>query len=332
MEISVIIPLFNAEKYIQQCLYSLLNQTIINNIEILVIDDHGTDKSVEIVNSIRNNHQFGSHILMYETPQNSGAWAARNLGISKAKGKWIAFVDADDWCEVSMYESLLRNAELDNADFAFCYAQKEFANGKIKKLSQPIIPNGRVSKDTRKLLLTSGVAYFWTGLYKKEFLIENNILFPKGKFSEDSYFWWHVVSCCKSISFVNELGYHYRIQQNSVSNIPDPDKHSKKQSMYNSLITMLKNNNLYDDYKEELDYLYIKKGLLIPILIYTINSPSFESNIVHSMISDSQKIGISLCNSYLQNDYKSKILLSLSKYTPKLLRFFLHLIVKKDPF
>ena len=117
-----------------------------------------------------------------------------------------------------------------------------------------------------------------------------------------------------------------------MSNIPDPDKHSKKQSMYNSLITMLKINNLYDDYKEELDYLYIKKGLLIPILIYTINSPSFESNIVHSMISDSQKIGISLCNSYLQNDYKSKILLSLSKYTPKLLRFFLHLIVKKDPF
>ena len=134
MEISVIIPLYNAEKYIRQCIYSLLNQTIINNIEILVIDDHGTDKSVEIVNSIRNNHEFGSHILMYETPQNSGAWAARNLGISKAKGKWIAFVDADDWCELSMYESLLRNAELDNADFAFCYAQKEFANGKIKKL------------------------------------------------------------------------------------------------------------------------------------------------------------------------------------------------------
>lgn len=333
MKISVIIPLYNAEKYIQQCLNSLLNQTIIDDMEILVVDDHGKDNSVEQVNYVRTNHKLGNHIFIYETPFNSGAWAARNLGIDKATGEWLAFVDADDWCEPDMYETLFRVANENDADFSFCYAQKEFANGKRKKLKQPLITNGPISAKTKKILFTSGVAYFWTGLYNKQFLLQNEIKFPQGKFSEDSFFWWHAISCCHSIAYCDKLGYHYRIQSNSVSKIPDSEKHSKKQSMYNDLIYLLREKSLYSDFKVELDYLYIKKGLLIPLIIYAVNTNKFESAVISSMITKAKELGIDIkINRYLKSDIIYKCLLLGFKKCPLLMRFLFRILIKTDPF
>lgn len=332
MEISVIVPLYKAEKYIRQCLYSLLDQTIINDIEIIVVDDHGNDNSVDIVAEIQNIHPFGNHIFLYETPCNSGAWAARNLGLSKAAGKWVAFVDADDWCELSMYESLYNAAIGYNADLAFCSAQKEFMNGRSKKMFQPIIDNGEITDKTKKILYTSGIAYFWTGLYRKQFLVDNDINFPQGKFSEDSFFWWHCISCCHSVAYIDVLGYHYRIQQDSVSKLPDSEKYCKKQSMYDNFISLMRNKGLYDNFKSELDYLYIKKGLLIPLIIYTINARKFDSCIIHSMINNALNINIDTNNIYLRSDFKSRCLLSCFRNHPKLMRLLLHMIMKTDPF
>ena len=106
-KLSIIIPLYNAEKYILACIESLFAQTIIEQIEILVVDDHGHDNSRAIVEQLQSQHSLGRCIRLLSTPQNSGAWAARNLGISEARGQWIGFVDADDWCESDMYKNLL---------------------------------------------------------------------------------------------------------------------------------------------------------------------------------------------------------------------------------
>lgn len=332
-KLSIIIPLYNAEKYISACIESLFAQTVIEHVEILVVDDHGQDNSRVIVEQLQSQHSLGSCIRILSTPKNSGAWAARNLGISEAKGQWIGFVDADDWCEIDMYKNLLDAVNDYNADWAYCLPQKEYSTGKKELLIAPKISSGYLSEDNRRKLLISGVAYFWTGIYKRDFLIEKQIQFPNAKFSEDSYFWWMVVMHTTRIAIVDKVGYHYRIQSNSVSKRPDPTKSQQKQTLYNSLIERLRSEDLYDNYKTELDYLYLKKGLLIPMLIQAINHPKNINQHCAQMINIafSQQIEITK-NKYYISDIKSRFLYLAFAYCPVILSLLLRLKFKQDPF
>lgn len=332
-KLSIIIPLYNAEKYISACIESLFAQTIIEQIEILVVDDHGQDSSRAIVEQLQSQHLLGSRIRLLSTPQNSGAWAARNLGISEAKGQWIGFVDADDWCEVDMYKNLLEAVDVHNADWAYCLPQKEYITGRRELLVAPKISSGQLTEDNRRKLLVSGVAYFWTGIYNREFLIAKQIKFPNAKFSEDSYFWWMIVMHTTRIAIVDKVGYHYRIQSNSVSKRSDSTKSQQKQALYNTLIDRLRSEGLYDKHKSEIDYLYLKKGLLIPMLIQAINQPKNIAQQCNQMINIAQKQQIEITkNRYYKNDVKTKFLYFAFTHCPKILSSLLRLKFKQDPF
>src|SRR5574344_338188 len=226
-KISIIIPIYNVEKYIQKCIYSLLDQTI-NDIEIICVDDKGSDGSMAIVNDIQRTHPKGNLISVIEMPHNSGAAAARNEGIKAATGKYLAFVDSDDWCEPTMYDKLFAEAERLQTDWCYSYAVKEFADGHHEELLQPKVVVCELTPDMRKFIFSHFVAYFSTSIYRRDFILAYNLFFPPYKFSEDSYFVWMVVMHARSLSYVNEFFYHYRILSNSVSNTYDPNKGKQK--------------------------------------------------------------------------------------------------------
>lgn len=332
IKISIIVPVYKAMPYLEHCLESLLSQTVIDIIEILCVDDCGGDDSVDYIHKLQKNHTHGNHIKLFSMSSNSGASAARNFGLSKAQGLYVGFVDADDWCELDMYEKLYHSIEQSSVDWGYCLAQKEYEDGGSKVLLQPDIKNGTIPDDIRKRLLVKGVAYFWTGLYRREFLNINSITFPDGKFSEDSYFWWIVVMYSSSIIFVEEVGYHYVIQGNSVSKRPDPTKSEQKQEMYRKLIFRLRDAKLYDKYKKELDFLYVKKGLLIPMIIKAINHIDATSESYNEMINNALEIGVDLDNSYIRRNLKIRLLLNMFIICPILLSKIFRIKYKQDPF
>lgn len=335
MKLSVIVPLYNAEEYIERCLDSILmQQGVDDEFEVIVVDDHGQDGSVNVVERMQRSHDRGGCIRLIATEKNSGAWAARNLGMEHASGDWIGFVDADDWCEADMYARLIYAAESIEADWGYCQARKEFVNGGSEILIQPDMKSGIITADMRRCMLTRGVAYFWTGIYRRDFLTVNGIQFPQGKFSEDSYFWWMTVMCSHRIAVVDEPMYHYRIQDNSVSKRPDSTKAEQKQRMYGLLLADLRQRGLYYDYKEELDYLYIKKGVLIPLIIKAVNCPDTTKNEYRSFFErKTEKHGVSVMNNiYYKRDFRIRLLYRIFVVCPKIMSWVLRLKYEGDPF
>lgn len=302
MEISVIVPLYNAEKYIEACLNSLLAQTIIGHTEVIVVDDHGEDESVEIVRRMMAEHQYGKHIKLTCTPQNSGAWAARNHGMELARGQYIGFCDADDWVEPDMYEKLYREAESREADWAYCLGQKDYEGGEEESevLEQEINESCVMKDEVKKQMFVNGVSYFWTAIYSRTFLKTNHIRFPEGKFAEDSYFWWMAVMYSRRLAVVNSVGYHYRIQPDSISQRPDIEKAEIKQMIYSKLIKYFKGKGLYRLYQRELDWLYLRKGYLVPLEIEAVAKEKPDFRRIWKQRSEDE---VSLNNIYLMRDF-----------------------------
>nr|WP_302853132.1 glycosyltransferase [Methanosphaera stadtmanae] len=126
-KVSIVIPVYNVEKYIERCLKSILNQTL-DSIEVIVIDDGSTDNSGKICDEFSTKYK---NVKTFHK-RNGGVSSARNLGISIAKGEYIGFVDPDDFIHVNMYKELYENAKKVNSDIAIC-SFKEIKGNKIYK-------------------------------------------------------------------------------------------------------------------------------------------------------------------------------------------------------
>lgn len=271
IKVSVIVPVYNAERYIGECIASLLGQAIISEMEIIVVDDHGEDGSIEVVKEIIKKHKCGARVKIISTKANEGAWSARNLGIFVANGKYIGFCDADDYVESDMYECLYDEAEKNESDWAYCCVSKDYGNGRCERLNPAIVSSCVMGEKEKRKMFVKGVAWFWSAIYRKEFLLSNRIKFPAGKFSEDSFFWWDVVMYANRLGVVPRVGYHYRIHPGSISRVEDMQKPVIVQNIFSMLISKFKKEKIYGKYRTELDYLYLKKGYLIPLMTYSIN-------------------------------------------------------------
>ena len=164
--ISIIVPVYNVEKYISKCIESLINQTY-NNIEIIIINDGSVDKTKTICEQFA--HKDGRIILI--NTENKGVSHARNIGIKKAKGDYIGFVDSDDFIEKEMYEKLIYNARENNAEICACdwtnLVDYEKGRGTIT-----IIDNKE--NIVNSLFYNNNInGYMCNKLYKKALLIDN---------------------------------------------------------------------------------------------------------------------------------------------------------------
>lgn len=197
-KISVIIPVYNKEDYIRMTIQSVLNQTF-SDFEIVIIDDGSTDKSKDIINEFSENQK-----ITYHYQKNQGVAAARNAGIKKANGDYIAFLDADDRWDDSFLEKL--NNEIDSGESCYCGYYNIKPNGEIKK-QKISFSQGDITKD---FLNNKTKPHLCCWLFKKQFLVINQIQFEESlDFGEDLLFLLDVTMVDKNVQHVDEHLFYY---------------------------------------------------------------------------------------------------------------------------
>ena len=229
-KISVIVPVYNGAEFLRSCVDSILAQSFCD-LEIILVDDGSTDESPEICE--RYAAQDGRIICIHQ--ENAGAAAARNRGLKAAAGKYIAFVDSDDWIDPDMYETMVNTAEARSCDLVICDCLKESEAG--SQIYTHELPGGFYDRDAMvsgyfpQLLMPDSMEYpvtisNWLLLIRREIIEKNRLLFPEGmRFSEDLLFGSEVGYYAQSMTYLKGYTpYHYRQNPASVTHTAFKDK------------------------------------------------------------------------------------------------------------
>jgi glycosyltransferase involved in cell wall biosynthesis len=248
-KISIIIPVFNSEKFLNQCLYSLIKQTF-NDIEIICVNDGSTDTSQKILEEWHLN----DYRIQIIDQSNKGPSAARNAGILQARGEYIWFVDSDDWVELNACESLYKTAKERDADIVSFRAEgtqhgyKKSEEGEIDTITYS--PDG-----AEAALLPNSTGYVWDKLFKRSLISENQIFFPEEiRYCEDNAFRLTCYFCSKCSVDTTEILYHYRTTGNSLSSWPSVSKHLDR--VINGEIVTHRMLSKTPQYQKHIDKLY----------------------------------------------------------------------------
>ena len=240
-EISIIIPVYNADKYLKKCIQSMLNQSF-KDIEIICINDGSTDNSLQILETFAQHDER----LIILNQQNSGPAKARNNGLSHASGKYIMFCDSDDWYEADMCGKMYSKIQEKDYDLVMCdcnihiddtveraknidHIQYHYLN-----LKGEITVNDEVKKNIRCLL--------WNKIFKKDLIDKYNISFPDGYQNDDNAFIYQYTSCLqKTIYGLDEKLYNYVIRNNSIMDKELIVGNSHALDWFYSILFVLKN-------------------------------------------------------------------------------------------
>lgn len=255
VDVSVIVPVYNGEKYLRQCLDSLSNQTL-EDIEIICINDGSTDKTGSILKKYSSKDKRFKII----TTENKGQGSARNTALNEAKGEYVAFVDADDWIELDAIELLCENAKLKDLDMLFfqmsnyiqtsdnlvetdLYDMKSFETNGI---DENVIFNHETTHNFLFEIPAGPVCKF----YKRQFLESNNLRFIEGIFFEDNAFFYNAYFHCTKASFLKKHLYYRRRHDESVTQTFDESKFDIVEAT-NSVLEVFDNHSMYESYKED---------------------------------------------------------------------------------
>lgn len=258
-KISVIIPVYNVDDYLSECLNSVVNQTL-KDIEIICVNDGSTDSSFNILKDFA----FADSRFILLDQENQGQGIARNKALEIVKGEYTAFVDPDDWLELDAFENIYNFAENNNAEVVqFNY--KTFDNDfkKFKEVSLDAILKKKYRKDFHELKMFNWKDFknaclqdldlhAWNRLYKTDFIKQHNLKFAPLRRAEDHLFVLGAILSADKIFYYPASFYNYRIRNNSTVN-----SKSKENFQIFQVLDMTKNLieklGLYDDLKEELN-------------------------------------------------------------------------------
>lgn len=250
-KVSVLVPVYNVEKYLKKCLDSILKQTL-KDIEIICINDGSTDSSLTILEEYSKKD---SRIKIINKP-NSGYGNSMNIGLDSAIGEYIGIIESDDFADSKMFETLYNIAKTKEADIVksdwYCYWTK--GNSDIKANAVPKELSGRVFSAKDKLFVLKMQPAIWSGIYKREFLKSKNVRFLEtpGASYQDTGFYFKAMMQASSIIFTSEAFVHYR-QDNLNSSV------NNKNKVY----------CICDEYNEIERYIHENRELITPFLEYS---------------------------------------------------------------
>ena len=316
-KVSIVIPVYNASAYIEDCLASLTAQTM-DNIEILFVDDHGRDDSMECARRFVEAHPSGKTFRFLATPHNMGPGPARNVGIEAAQGEYVAFIDSDDVVEPDFCEQLYQAAKQYDADLAYCQAQL-VKDAEAQLMSNPVIESGAFSGKKRCFFLTHYTTLFVSFLYRRSLLNEYGIRFPATRSAEDSYFLTCSLLAAKRIACVDKPLYHYLVHSESLSESLNPKRYLDKVKSFDLLVQFAREKGLYETNQAELDYIYLKKGYLLSVLTYIYNEECPQQLIIRKMYGHLLSyVPDYKHNIYYRADYRLRLLHVLVKHCTRL--------------
>ena len=243
-KVSVIVPVYNMEKYLEKCLDSLLGQTL-EEIEIIVIDDGSKDSSPEILK--RYSEIYGK--LKYFTKENGGLSDARNCGLIHAAGEYIGYLDSDDFADPDMYEVMYDKAKENGSDIVECNIHHTYEDYEDTEIMEKFYEAGE--------LLCRGRYIVWNKIYRREWLISTGVTFPFGLIYEDVAFFLKIAPYIKKYDYVDIAPVHYVQRKSSINNA------SSERTMHifyilRDIISFYKEKGFYGRYEKELEYFYAR--------------------------------------------------------------------------
>lgn len=212
-KVSVIVPVYNVEKYLKRCLDSLINQTL-SDIDIICINDGSKDSSLQILEQYA---QKDSRIVIYNQ-ENSGLSVARNTGLEHASGEYIGFVDSDDWVDLDFYEKLYKSAKNNNADIAVADFIREHPNKKPKRLKLKEEKIYTTPEDKFMICKVHREGCVWNKIYRTEFIHSINLKFVPKMYYEDRDFTIRSLYFSKKLVTTPNTYYRYFVNPKSIVN------------------------------------------------------------------------------------------------------------------
>lgn len=323
--VSICVPVYNVELYIERCLISIMSQTYNGKMECIIVDDCGTDKSIAIAEQLIADYkgQIDFHIIHHE--QNRGLAAARNTAVNAAKGEFIIHIDSDDWIEPNMIEELVKKQIETNADIVSCNAIAHYAD-REEQLTEP----NYTSRDEmmRSILLLTLDHVIWRRLIRASLYRDNNISAVEGvNIGEDHYTLPRLLFYANSFASCDKVLYHYNCMNvnsyiQSAEQAFSPKRVSSDVASLNILIDFFeKNEQVYLDelYETKLRYIYSNFFVMLKL---------GRKDLYKALSSDWQSIPVHYKKANGLNKLRCKFL-SPSFYTLNRCRVFGRISIKK---
>lgn len=266
-EISIIIPCYNVEAYIDRCLESVTAQTIgLDKLEIIVINDASTDHTLDKL--YRWERRFPDNIMVITYEENLRQGGARNIGLQYASGKYIGFVDADDWIDKDMYRLLYEKMCGLSVDAVKCKYVREAYQGQYLGLEDNrhdteyvFTPkNGIYYGKVTECGNCGSYGYLWTGLYKKSMIVEHDIHFPEKLAYEDNYFAGILDLYIGSLYILDKVLYHYFVNPASTTLSADAAYHYRdRMKVELLLIEAFKERGAFEPWHDEIERDFLQR-------------------------------------------------------------------------
>lgn len=286
-KISVIVPCYNVSEFIDRCVKSLADQTIgIEELECIFVDDASTDDTLEKLRSWEE--KFPESILVVSCPENHRQGAARNVGLSYATGQFIAFLDSDDYVDSQMYEAMYQKAEELKCDVVGSFFARETRDGRQLYRDETELETEKLVKvDTpakRKELLVSGLpSGVNTRLYRRNLIIDNQLLFPEDIQYEDNYWGAILLGMVSSYYIMDSCFYHYVVNEASTVMEQNAGHHLDRLVIEVMKVEKYKEDGTFQEYHDEIEYNFLRLFFINTIRILFVRFDQIPYQIIYDM-------------------------------------------------
>lgn len=306
MEVSLIIPVYNVEGYLDKCLQSVEKQTC-KDIEVIIINDGSTDNSYEIVKKyVERNENFQCYTI-----ENRGQGGARNYGLEKARGKYVCFLDSDDYISVDCIEKLLQKAKESDSDVVVCNNYDVDEDGNVIEYYKNKYQHSTTSVHEEPSIFFNRVCP-WGKLYKKELF--EGLEFVSRQWYEDMRLLPKVLLKANKVSYIEDSLFYYVQRQGSTMNNSKVERNIEIINAFEDLFSYFKQNGFYEQFKEELEYLVIEHIVVAGITRVALQKGTKRRGVLQKMqeyLSDFSEL---YNNSYICSmDENKRLILFLNK-------------------
>lgn len=313
MDLSIIVPVYNVEAYLDKCLKSLVQQTLeAFRYEIIVINDGSTDHSQKIIDFYANKYD---NVRSYQK-ENGGLSDARNYGIERAEGKYIAFVDSDDYVKDSMYKTMLEKAEQRDFDIVVCdfiEVRGENESFFTSRLKHDIMEMQGIKKTMCDIYPSA-----WNKLYKRSLF--DNLRFKKGVWFEDVECLYRIFPLIQSIGVVKHPLYYYVQRKGSISKSVDVRIYHCIDN-WNELVYYYQNHKqFWNIYKKEIEYCYVRYLFATFInAVSKFDKKAYDQAVEKALVNVKMKFPHYRRNKYFYRSVKGWYLLTFNRFYANIL-------------
>lgn len=263
--ITIIIPCYNVEQYIDRCFKSLISQTLgFNRMELIFVNDASTDNTLDKLTALEA--QYPDNIIVINFTENRRQGTARNVALEYASAPYIGYVDSDDWVDITMFEKMITAIQQYDCDFVECrwdLARSEKLASPVKKLGKPGYLDLRKSDVKSEFIGTQiGLTALWNKVFKKSFLVDNNIFCPEQIRYEDIFFCYLAFLYAKSYYRLDDVLYHYFVNPAGTVQQKAQEYQFDKMDIAVGFLNICKERGLYDENKnnkDAIEWMFLEK-------------------------------------------------------------------------